>query len=138
MSFGNSNYNGNGSSYDYDITRRKANTNEGLSDFFRGVFTLMTLGLAITGFVSYLVAMDRPIALYLYSHIMLFYLLIGLQLAAVLGLSFGINRLPSAVSEAIFIMYSALTGVTFSFIFLVYTSQSIGEVFLITAGSFGL
>ncbi|MHB1547100.1 MAG: Bax inhibitor-1/YccA family protein, partial [bacterium] len=49
-----------------------------------------------------------------------------------------INRLPSAVSEAIFIMYSALTGVTFSFIFLVYTSQSIGEVFLITAGSFGL
>ncbi len=140
MPFGNfnSNYNGNGNSYDYDITRGKAMTREGLSDFFRGVFTWMTLGLAITGFISYLVAADKPVVFYLYTHVMLFYVLIGLQLAAVLGLSFGINRLPADVSEAIFLVYSALTGVTFSFIFLVYTNQSIEEVFFLTAASFGI
>ncbi len=124
--------------YDYDITRTRERSDEGLSDFFRGIFTWMTLGLAITGIVSYLVAMDKPVVIYLYTHILIFYLLIGLQLAAVLGLSFGINRLPADISEAIFLLYSALTGVTFSFIFLVYTNQSIGEVFFITAASFGL
>ena len=124
--------------YDYDITGTRENAAEGLSDFFRGVFTWMTSGLAITGVISYLIAMDKPVVQYLYTHVLVFYLLIGLQLAAVLGLSFGINRLPAAVSEVIFLLYSALTGITFSFIFLVYTNQSIGEVFFITAASFGL
>ena len=124
--------------YDYDITGTRENAAEGLSDFFRGVFTWMTSGLAITGVISYLIAMDKPVVLYLYTHVLVFYLLIGLQLAAVLGLSFGINKLPAAVSEAIFLSYSALTGITFSFIFLVYTNQSIGEVFFIAAASFGL
>ena len=124
--------------YSYGIAKTGERAQEGLSDFFRGVFTWMTLGLAITGFVSYLVASDKTVALYLYSHILIFYLLIGLQLAAVLGLSFGINRLPANISEAIFLLYSGLTGVTFSFIFLIYTNQSIGEVFFITAASFGL
>ncbi|MHB1696902.1 MAG: Bax inhibitor-1/YccA family protein [bacterium] len=125
--------------YGYDnIAGARVNAAEGLSDFFRGIFTWMTLGLAITGIVSYLIAMDKSAVQYLYTHIVIFYLLIGLQLAAVLGLSFGINRLPAVISEAIFLSYSALTGVTFSFIFLVYTNQSIGEVFFITAASFGL
>jgi FtsH-binding integral membrane protein len=35
-----------------------------------------------------------------------------------------------------FFAYAALTGVTFSTLFLVYTSASIGSVFLITAGAF--
>lgn len=140
MPFGNynPNYNSNRNTYDYDITGGRAATGEGLSDFFRGVFTWMTLGLVITGFISYFVASDKPVVLYLYSHVMLFYLLIGLQFAAVIGLSFGINRLPADVSEAIFLLYSALTGVTFSFIFLVYTNQSIEEVFFLTAASFGI
>lgn len=124
--------------YGYDIAKTGERAQEGLSDFFRGVFTWMTLGLTITGIVSYLVASDKPVMLYLYSHILIFYILIGLQLAAVLGLSFGINRLPAGISEIIFLLYSGLTGITFSFIFLVYTNQSIGEVFFITAASFGL
>ncbi len=122
----------------YNIAKTGERAQEGLSDFFRGIFTWMTLGLTITGVVSYLVASDKPVVVYLYSHILIFYLLIGLQLAAVLGLSFGINRLPADISEAIFLLYSGLTGITFSFIFLIYTSQSIGEVFFITAASFGL
>ncbi len=125
--------------YDYNITAgMRGHAVEGLSDFFRGIFTWMTLGLVITGVVSYLIAMDKPVVQYLYTHILLFYVLIGLQLAAVLLLSFGINKFPAYVSEIIFLSYSALTGVTFSFIFLVYTSQSIGEVFFITAASFGI
>ncbi|MHB1680891.1 MAG: Bax inhibitor-1/YccA family protein [bacterium] len=111
---------------------------EGLSDFFRGVFTWMLLGLAITGIVAEFVSSDKPMVIFLSTHVLLFYLLIGLQLAAVLGLSFGINKLPAVMSETIFILYAALTGITFSTIFLIYTAQSIGLVFFLTAFSFGL
>ena len=111
---------------------------EGLSDFFRGVFTWMLLGLAITGIIAEFVSSDKPIVIFLSTHVLLFYLLIGLQLAAVLGLSFGINKLPVVLSETIFILYAALTGITFSTIFLIYTAQSIGLVFFLTAFSFGL
>ena len=54
MPFGNNNFGmGQGPrSYDYDITRGRAATQEGLSDFFRGVFTWMTIGLMLTGFIS--------------------------------------------------------------------------------------
>ena len=114
------------------------NEREGLSDFFRGVFTWMLLGLAITGIVAEFVSSDKPMVIFLSTHVLLFYLLIGLQLAAVLGLSFGINKLPVVLSETIFILYAALTGITFSTIFLIYTSQSIGLVFFLTAFSFGL
>jgi FtsH-binding integral membrane protein len=111
---------------------------EGLSDFFRGIFTWMLFGLAITGVIAELVSSDKPMVIFLSTHVLLFYILIGLQLAAVLGLSFGINKLPAVMSETIFVLYAALTGVTFSTIFLIYTSQSIGLVFFLTAFSFGL
>lgn len=111
---------------------------EGVSDFFRNVFTWMVLGLGITGIIADLVSSDKAMVIFLSTHMLIFYLLIGLQLGAVLGLSFGINKLPVVLSETIFILYSALTGITFSTIFLIYTSQSIGIVFFLTAISFGL
>jgi len=44
-----------------------------------------------------------------------------------------------SVSQAtgVFMLYAGLTGVTFSFIFVVYTSASITSTFLVTAGTFG-
>ena len=87
---------------------------EGVSDFIRGVFTWMLLGLVITGIVASLVASDKPLILYLMTHSILFFVLIGLQLGAVIGLSFAIVKIPTILSEAIFLLYSALTGVTFS------------------------
>ena len=36
-----------------------------------------------------------------------------------------------------FFLYSALTGITFSVIFVIYTSESLASTFLITAGTFG-
>jgi hypothetical protein len=41
------------------------------------------------------------------------------------------------VATLLFLGYSALTGVTFSFLLLVYTGQSIATTFFITAGMFG-
>jgi FtsH-binding integral membrane protein len=41
------------------------------------------------------------------------------------------------VAAALFLLYAALTGVTFSMLFLVSTSTSIAATFLVTAAAFG-
>ncbi len=124
--------------YNNNYEMASSRVREGVSDFIRGVFTWMLLGLVITGIVADLVASDKPLIFYLMTHSILFFVLIGLQLGAVIGLSFAITKIPTILSEAIFLLYSALTGVTFSTIFIIYTTQSIGMVFFLTAVSFGL
>jgi hypothetical protein len=46
-------------------------------------------------------------------------------------------RMGTATAAPLFLLYSALNGVTLSGIFLVYTGQSIASAFLSTAGTFG-
>ena len=62
---------------------------------------------------------------------------IVLQLALVLGLVFLLPRLSVGMATFLFLLYSATVGVTFAFIFELYTTQSIFTAFLITAGMFG-
>ena len=46
-------------------------------------------------------------------------------------------NLSLTTATLLFIAYSILNGVTMSFIFLVYTTSSIANVFFITAGTIG-
>jgi FtsH-binding integral membrane protein len=67
-----------------------------------------------------------------------FFLLIAATLGLVIGISWGINKISAATATGLFLIYSALNGVLFSTIFLVYTGESIAKVFFITAGTFGV
>ncbi len=64
-------------------------------------------------------------------------ILVIAQLGLVIGLSAAINKLSTTVATAMFFLYSALTGITLSSIFLVYTHESLTSTFVITAGTFG-
>ena len=57
--------------------------------------------------------------------------------ALVLGLVFLLPRLSVGLATFLFLLYSATVGVTFAFIFELYTTQSIFTAFLVTAGMFG-
>ncbi|MCP3161609.1 Bax inhibitor-1/YccA family protein [Myxococcus qinghaiensis] len=59
------------------------------------------------------------------------------QVGAVLALSFLAPRLSGPVAAAMFLGYSALTGMTFAILFLVYTAGSIAQAFFLTAGVYG-
>jgi len=48
-----------------------------------------------------------------------------------------VNRLNGTVATALFMLYSALTGLTLSSIFIAYTYSSIASTFVVTAGMFG-
>ena len=63
--------------------------------------------------------------------------LIFVQLGIAMAMSFLVNRMPAVVAGGLFLVYSVITGVVFSILFLVYTQASIATTFFITAGMFG-
>jgi FtsH-binding integral membrane protein len=104
--------------------------------FLARVYQTMALGLAVTGIVALIIA-SSPAALQFIAMnpgVMMF--LIIAQLGVVMGLTWLQSRISEGVMAAMFFAYAALTGVTFSFLFLVYTSASIAGTFFVTAGAF--
>jgi hypothetical protein len=67
---------------------------------------------------------------------MLFFALIIAQLGMVFSLSGMISRMSAGTATGLFVIYSALNGVTLSFVFLVYTQASIVSTFFVCAGTF--
>jgi len=53
-------------------------------------------------------------------------------------MSFGFQKLSAPLMMLLFIVYSVLMGMSFSFIFLIYEISTIGITFAITAGMFGV
>jgi FtsH-binding integral membrane protein len=111
-------------------------TRERANDALWVTYRWMTLGLATTGVVALLVA-SSPAALgFLLGNRLLFYVLLFGQLGLVVALSSVATRVSSVAAGAMFFGYAALTGVTFSTLFLVYTATSIAATFFVTAGAF--
>jgi len=104
--------------------------------FMSRVYGWMTGGLCVTGFVAWNVAGDPALVQTIFGNRMLFWALIIAQLGAVAALSFLINKISGAVATVIYIAYAALTGLTLSSIFLLYTGSSIAQVFGVTAFGF--
>ena len=104
----------------------------------RKVYLWMTLALVITGFTAYYVAHNEALLTALVTNQILFWGLAIGELALVIGLSAAINKLSLTVATMMFVLYSVINGATMSFIFLVYTSSSITNVFFITAGTFAV
>jgi uncharacterized protein len=96
----------------------------------------MTLGLATTGVVALVVAHSPGMLDVLLGQPVVFYALLFGQLGLVVALSALATRVGTAVAALLFFAYAATTGVTFSTLFLVYTSSSIAATFFVTAGAF--
>ena len=107
----------------------------GVSDALWVTYRWMTLGLATTGIVALGFAHSSLIELLIGNPILLYVLLFA-QLGMVIGLSAAAFRVSTAVAAGMFFAYAALTGVTFSTLFLVYTASSIAATFFVTAGAF--
>ena len=103
----------------------------------RKVYTWMTLALAVTGLTAYYCSLHSEVINALTSNSLVFWGIIIAQLGAVMYLSVRINNMSLTTAGIVFLLYAVLTGVTFSFIFLVYTMESIASTFFITAGTFG-
>lgn len=105
--------------------------------FINKVYGWMALALAITGFVALRTANSGLIDLIAGNQILFFGIIIA-ELGLVVWLSSRIDHMNATKAISIFLLYSALNGLTFSILFLVYTSGSIASTFFITAGTFGV
>jgi FtsH-binding integral membrane protein len=101
--------------------------------FMNRVYAWMAGGLFLTGGVAWAVASNETLFSTLAPY---FRILAFAQLGVVLAFVFLQQRVSGAVAAAMFLAYAALTGVTFSVLFYVYSLGSIAGVFAITASSF--
>ena len=108
-----------------------------LQTYMAQVYGWMTCGLLLTAFVSWFAARTPAVMELVFANRITFFGLIIAQLALVFVLSGMVQRMSGAVATALFMLYSALTGLTMASIFLVYTYSSIASTFFVTAGMFG-
>lgn len=111
--------------------------NSGIQAYMTQVYGWMTCGLLLTAFVSWYAAQTPAILNFIFSNQITFFGLIIAQLALVFVISSMVNRLSAALATSLFMLYSVLTGLTLSSIFIAYTYSSIASTFVVTAGMFG-
>ena len=107
-----------------------------VNEFIRSVYNWMAIGLALTGFIAYYVASTPAILNLILGNQILFFGLIIAELALVFTISARVHRMQASTATALFVLYSALNGVTLSFIFIVYTRASIASTFFVCAATF--
>jgi FtsH-binding integral membrane protein len=116
------------------------------------VYNYMASAVGLTGVVAYLtfqmvggdsitVASGKivgltPLGQFLFGGPFMWVLMLA-PLAMVLVLSFGIQRLAAGTALLLFYVYAGILGVSLATIFIVYTANSIANVFFISAAAFG-
>ncbi len=106
--------------------------------FIQKVYAWMSLGLAVTGACALYMASDERMIMALVQNRILFYGLLIAEFGLVIFLSGWVKTMEVGTARFAFLFYAALTGVTMSVIFLIYTRGSIATTFFLTGGMFGL
>lgn len=109
--------------------------------FLANVFLWMFIALGVSAFCAYAFATTPSL-----MHLMvgenglsgLAYIIMFAPLAFVMLISFGLNRLSYPVLALLFVAYAAITGMSLSFILLIYTASSILSVFISSSLLFGV
>jgi FtsH-binding integral membrane protein len=114
-----------------------ARADERVVTFLRAVYGWMSAGLAITAVTALFVAASPALVAAIATNRVLFWGIVIAQLGIVFVLSARVQQLAPSTASMLFVAYSALTGVTISFVLLVYTGESVASTFLIAAGMFG-
>lgn len=129
--------------YNSEISTGQVGSQVVAKSFLANVFTYMAGALAITGFISYWFGNSIELLSYLINFETGGMTILGwgvmlAPLAFVLVMSFAFNKLSSFTLLLLFIAYSAVMGMSLSFIFLIYTASSIASTFFISSATFAI
>ena len=105
--------------------------------FMIRVYNWMTAGLATTALIAGSVAADKAMFQLIFGNPIIVIALIIAQLGLVVWLAARVNQMSAKTATMVFLGYSALTGLTFSSIFMVYPIATVGSAFMVTGGVFG-
>ncbi|PIB23484.1 hypothetical protein BFP76_08030 [Amylibacter kogurei] len=139
---------------DFETIRRAgagtmSDIDEGLRSHMNRVYGIMSLGMLVTAVIAYVVGMDfaaaragqetsflSPELLQTMFTSPVRYIIMFAPLAIVFGFGAGINRMSENTARGVFILFSAVMGLSISWIFAIYTGTSIATTFLATAIAF--
>ena len=121
----------------YDRAVPSTRDGEVLAAFLRGVYGWMCGGLAVTALTAWVVASSPSIATAIFTNRILFWAIVIAQFGIVIALSARVEKMAASTASALFLGYSALTGVTLSFVLLLYTGASVASTFVVAGGMFG-
>lgn len=110
--------------------------------FMSHVFSYMAAALVITGVIAYVFGSDPQNMRFMFNQgggmNMLGWIVMLAPLGFVLAMGGLMKRISSPLMLVLFVAYSAIMGISMSFIFLVYTASSITTTFFICAGMFSV
>ncbi len=118
------------------VRERNVTLSTAFPALMRKVYVWMTMALGITALSAYGVASNPNMLQLIYGNSMVIWLLIIAELGLVMYTTARIDRLSLTTATTLFVIYSALNGITLSSVFLAYAMTTIGQVFVITAGTF--
>ena len=107
-----------------------------INSFLRSVYNWMAAGLGLTGVCAYYVSNNAYLLQMILGHQLLFFGLIIAELGLVFFISARIHKLASSTATGLFLLYSALNGVTLSALLMVYARTTIYSAFFICAATF--
>jgi hypothetical protein len=128
--------------YNFDTAEKQAAARQ----FFTRVYAFMFFALLVSGLVAYRYGNIEFITKYFVnikadgtpSLSMLYYVVLFAPIGVALLMQSMANRLSFSMLFGLFALYSILLGLSLSFIFIVYSMQSIAIVFAVSAGTFGV
>ncbi len=128
---------------DYLLSSQQSDSGNASKTFLANVFSWMFFALLISAVSALAFASTPSLMEYLVDPVRHGMSALGMvvmfsPLAFVLLMSFGYNKLSFPALIGLFMVYSAITGISLSFIFMAYTSASIALTFGISATTFGL
>lgn len=125
--------------YNSDVISRPAESTIDIPSVMRQVYSWMFVGLLITAGVAGFIGSQPDLVLSLFGRGMFLPLIVFVvQIGVVWYLSARVMRMQPSTAIALFLLYSALTGVTLSVIFLAFELGTIASAFIATSATFGV
>lgn len=128
-----------------DLNKIELATVVGENKLLRNSFSWMALAMLLTTLSAMLFAFVPELTSFLleptemgFKPTLLAYVVMFAPLLFVLGINFGLNKLSYPALIGLFVAYAVINGISFSFIFFIYSIGSITKVFLSTSALFAL
>jgi len=115
---------------------RTLNIDAGLRAHMNKVYGLMSIGMTVTGLVAWIVGSKPGVFWSAIFGSPLKWVVMFAPLAVVFAFGAMIHKMSASTAQMVFYGFSALMGLSISYIFAVYTGVSIAQTFLVTAISF--
>jgi len=104
--------------------------------FMQRVYAWVALGLGVSSITAYYVAMTPALVHAIFGNTILMLLVLFAPIGLIMYLGNRIATMSVTAAVTVYLLFTALFGITLSSVVLAYTMQSIGVTLLVTAGMF--